>query len=158
MVFNATAHTSSWLKAIGDGWNAVAKHRDGEAYYHITIPYIYSPRFYQENLAWMEARKKLLVPLFSDGTFLDAITRLTISAETHDVRDSLSSIEVPTLVVASEHDFLTPPYEQKHLAENMPNAELITFDGCGHASMYEKPKLFTSTIIGFIQAEDNYTI
>ncbi len=158
MLFNATAKTSAWLKAIGDGWNAVAKSRDGEAYYHIAIPYIYSPHFYNKNIAWMEARKEKLIPLFSNPDFLDAITRLTISAETHDVSDVLRDINVKTLVVASTYDFLTPPFEQAFLTENMPNARMVTFETCGHASMYEQPELFVSTILGFIQEDGKYTI
>ncbi len=158
MLFNAVAKTSPWLKAIGDGWNEVAASRNGLAYYHIAIPMIYSPMFYTKRLEWMEERKKLLVPLFSDETFLNAMTRLTKSAETHDVEATLKSIDNHTLIIASEEDYLTPPFEQVRLANALPNASLITFNDCGHASMYEKPDLFVSTILGFMQTKDNYPL
>ncbi len=151
VVFNAVEKTTDWLKAIGRGWNEVAKTRNAEAYYHVTIPMIYSPHFYNDNPQWMAARKEKVLPVFADPAFLDAMSRLTTSAESHDVSETLRNIEVPTLVVASEHDYLTPPFEQTRIVEKMPNARLVTFNGCGHASMYEKPDLFVSTIIGFIQ-------
>jgi len=151
VVLNAAARTTPWLRDIGRGWNAVARTRSGEAYYHITIPYIYSPQFYQKHQSWMEARKQKLMPLFSDSDFLDAMTRLTTSAETHDVEAALAFIRVKTLIVAADHDFLTPVVEQEHLAESMPNAQLVIFPGCGHASMYEKPGLFISTLVGFFK-------
>ncbi len=158
MLFNVTAKTTPWLKAIGDGWNAVAASRDGNAYYHIAIPYIYSPGFYNQHIEWMDARKDKLVPLFSDVGFLDAMIRLTQSAESHDVASQLPLMRMPTLVVASEHDFLTPPSEQRIIARAMPHAAFVMFEDCGHASMYEKPSLFVSTILGFVYEDGTYTI
>jgi pimeloyl-ACP methyl ester carboxylesterase len=64
VVANVVANTNKWLKAIGDGWNEVAKSRNGEAYYNITIPYIYSPHCYESRIEWMENRKQILVPIF----------------------------------------------------------------------------------------------
>ena len=159
MIFNGVAKTSPWLKAISDGWNEVAKTRQGLAYYHITIPFIYSPRFYVEQQAWMEQRKKLLVDVFSDSVFLDAMIRLTQSAEKHDVLDRLHTINTPTLVVASEDDYLTPPFEQTLIAKHIPNAQYVLFPETGHASMYEKPSLFLTTILGFcLDTPQNFTI
>ena len=159
ILFNAVAKTSPWLKAIGDGWNAAAKTRDGEAYYNTTIPFIYSPAFYTNHIDWMEARKEKLVPIFSTPAFLDRMVRLTKSAESHDVEAVLPNIKVATLIVASEYDFLTPPSEQIRIQKRMPNARLKTFNDCGHASMYEQPELFVTTIVGFMQASNHsYTI
>jgi pimeloyl-ACP methyl ester carboxylesterase len=148
-VFNGVAQTSPWLKTVGDGWNAVARTRDGEAFYNITIPYIYSHSFYQRSLAWMEERKKVLVEIFSDPAFCDAMIRLTESAQTHDVLDRLSHISVPTLVVASQNDVLTPPFEQQKIADNLPHATLEVYPDTGHASMYEQPEKFVQSILGF---------
>lgn len=150
IIANAVMKTSSWLKAIGDGWNQVAKTRDGEAYYNISIPYIYSPLFYTQHINWMEQRKELLVPLFSNPAFLDAMTRLTISAETHNTEGQLENITANTLIIGSELDFLTPVFEQEVLHQQIPNSKLVIIPKCGHASMYEQPELFTTLVLGFI--------
>jgi len=159
VVANVVAKTSPWLKDIGDGWNEVAKTGNGLAYYHITIPYIYSPQFYTLHNDWMEKRKELLVPLFSTRTFLDRMIRLTKSAETHDVIKDLPNIKTPTLIISSEEDYLTPPFEQKYLQEHLQNAELVSIPNCGHASMYEVPKTFTALVLGFFgQTKLDYQI
>ncbi len=159
LLFNGVAKTSPWLKAIGDGWNEVAKTREGLAYYHITIPFIYSPRFYQTQLAWMENRKKLLVEVFSNPVFLDAMIRLTQSAESHDTLDALHTLTMPTLIVASEDDYLTPPFEQEAMHESIQQSKLVYFPKTGHASMYEQPSLFVSTILGFcLEKNTHYTL
>jgi len=150
MVFNGVAKTSLWLKDIGLGWNEVAKLKNGLAYYHVTIPTIYSSDFYQKNHEWMQSRKKILVELFNDESFLNRMIRLTNSAETHDVEDALINLEMPVCVVASENDTLTPPFEQKNIASRLKNPTFILFPNAGHASMYEVPELFVSTILGFV--------
>ncbi len=150
VVANVVAKTSPWLKSIGDGWNKVGESRDGEAYYHISIPYIYSPQFYQKRLTWMENRKKILVPIFSDPDFLDAMERKTVSAETHDVREALPNIKIDTLIISSKEDYLTPMYEQDYIHNTMPNSKLVLLQECGHASMYEKPTQFTELVLGHI--------
>jgi pimeloyl-ACP methyl ester carboxylesterase len=158
VLFNAVARTSEWLRDIGRGWNKVAATRDGEAYYHVTIPLIYSPNFYSRKIKWMEKRKQTLIPVFSTPEFLDAMIRLTESAESHDVFKNLNTIETPTLVIAADQDMLTPPHEQEAIVNAMPIARLITFRETGHASMYERPELFITTLVGYLSHEDNYTI
>ncbi len=154
VIANAVAKTSPWLHAIGDGWNEVAKTRDGLAYYNITIPYIYSPQFYTKEIAWMNNRKNLLIPIFSNPVFLDAMTRLTKSAETHDTTEHLHTITAHTLIIAGEMDFLTPVFEQEFIHQRIPASQLVVLPGCGHASMYEQPDLFTTLLLGFINHTD----
>lgn len=158
VVANVVGKTSAWLKDIGDGWNEVAASRNGEAYYNISIPYIYSPQFYIKNIDWMEKRRKLLVPIFSDPVFLDAMTRLTKSAETHNVFDKIGTLKTETLLISSEQDYLTPMFEQVALNKAIPNSHLVVIPECGHASMYEKPDLFISIVLGFINNVDNVKI
>jgi pimeloyl-ACP methyl ester carboxylesterase len=150
VIANGVAKTSKWLKAIGEGWNEVAKTRNGLAYYNISIPYIYSPTFYDQNIEWMEKRKELLVPLFSNPSFLDRMIRLTTSSNTHDVTSDLRNITTDTLIISSEMDYLTPPFEQQYIHKELPHSKLVTIPNCGHASMYEEPELFTSLVLGHI--------
>lgn len=155
VVANGVAKTSSWLKAIGDGWNEVAKSKNALAYYNISIPYIYSPEFYTKNIEWMERRKAILLPIFADEVFLNRITRLTISAETHDTLSKLPNITADTLIISCEEDYLTPVYEQITLHNNIKNSKLVKIPNCGHASMYEVPELFASLVLGHINKKIN---
>jgi len=148
LLFNTTAYTSPWLREVGHAWNHAAS--DAEAYYATTIPVIYSPKFYTENAAWMENRKKILLGVFANPTFINAMIRLTNSAENHDCRSRLGEITAPTLVVSCQYDFVTPNHEQEFLVQAIPNASLVMIPDSGHASMYEKPMLFSSLVLGFI--------
>jgi len=147
ILFNTTARTGPWLGDIGDGWNKAAG--DAEAYYLATIPVIYSPAFYTINNDWINRRKKELLPIFSDPAFYEAMVRLTNSAKAYDVSEELNRISTPTLVVSGDLDYLTPVEEQRFICSRIPGAQHIILPGCGHASMYEKPVLFSSIVYGF---------
>jgi len=154
IVFNSTAYTSSWLKDIGRGWIAAGRTKDGEHYYNTTIPVIYSPYYYQSRIDWMNRRKAFLIPVFSDPGFLGQVERLTLSAESYDIRPVIKEITMPVLLVSAEQDYLTPVDNQEYLHQNLPNSEWVLLPLAGHASMYEKPLLFTSLVVGFFGVRD----
>jgi len=154
VVFNTGSYTSPWLRDIGRAWIATGRTRDGEAYYNTAIPVIYSPHYYESRRDWMERRRKVLVPVFSDPAFLDAMERLTLSSEAYDVRSDISRLTARTLVVSAEEDYLTPVADQKDLHERIPGSEWIKIPVAGHASMYERPLLFTTLVLGFVNVKD----
>lgn len=159
VLFNTTPYTSPWLAEIGYKWNSIGKTRDGITYYQATIPAIYSPSFYESKLAWMKKREAILLPVFSNPDFLDAMERLTNSAENFDVRDQLDKIDAPTLIVAADEDYLTPINNQRYLEQHIKNSSLVILPGVGHASMYEKPMVFVSLVLGFINTKQtNYQV
>ena len=149
MLFNTTAKTSNWLRDIGRGWKRVGATLDGQAYYDITIPVIYSSGFYKREYGWISEREKRIVPKFSDPEFQARMKRLVDSADFHDCVDELHKIKNPTLVVSCLQDTLIPKPEQDVLVNGIEKAQYIAIPDSGHASMYEKPLLFASLILGF---------
>ena len=147
---NTAAKTNEWLRDIGRGWNGIGEHLDGETYYNIAIPVIYSPSFYQKHNDWMENRRKVLVPLFNDPHFQGRMKRLVNSSEPLDEKANVHKISVPTLIISSEYDFLTPKEEQVFLHQEIKNSHYVFIPNLGHGFMYEDTKLFITLIIGFI--------
>lgn len=147
LLFNTTSHTSSWLQEIGRAWNKAA--HDPEAYYSTTIPVIYSQKFYEQHIDWMNNRKAVLHQVFSNPVFINAMIRLTDSANDLDERDRLKKITCPTLVVGCEQDIITPFANQQFIAREIKKAQLVYVPDSGHALMYEKPILFSSLVLGF---------
>jgi pimeloyl-ACP methyl ester carboxylesterase len=68
----------------------------------------------------------------------DVIVDLIKAYRHFDVRNALSDVAVPALVVGGTHDRLTVYKASEYLAENLPNARLISLEGCGHMSMIER--------------------
>ena len=152
LLFNTTSYTNPWLKEIGNSWKKVATLRDTELFYQVTIPIIYSPDFYTENVQWMEDRKDFLYQVFT-AEFLDGMVRLIDSAESHDIRERLKELDgMKVLIVGSEYDFITPDKDQQYIHDQISSSDFVVIKGCGHASMYEKPVQFLTLVKGFLSA------
>ncbi len=66
-----------------------------------------------------------------------------------DVFNDLSKIDVPMLVVAGSRDILTPEFLSREMADAIPDAELVVFEGCGHMAPFERHEELTSHIRKF---------
>lgn len=68
-----------------------------------------------------------------------------------DVRHRLSEIDVPALVVVGSRDILTPLATAETVAEGLPNAEFVVFDGVGHMPMLQRRDEVTRLIERFVE-------
>lgn len=157
-LFNTAGFTSPWLRDIGRGWNSIGKTLDGNCYYNIAIPPVYSPKFYLENNEWMENRRKLLEPLFATERFQNRMKRLVDSSEDLDERENLYKIDAPSLIVTCEYDFLVPKLEQEYLHKHIKNSHHIIIPSFGHGFMYEDPTLFVTLLVGFVLSGGNVKV
>jgi pimeloyl-ACP methyl ester carboxylesterase len=70
---------------------------------------------------------------------LDVYFNLLAHLHEHDAERELSTIAVPTLVMAGSRDLLTPPWLARHIARTVPGAELFIISGGTHYSAAEYP-------------------
>ncbi len=67
-----------------------------------------------------------------------------------DIRDRVSGIDTPTLIIAGSQDQMTPVKSTHHLAERMADADYTIVEGAGHMVMLEQPALVISAVAGFM--------
>ena len=67
-----------------------------------------------------------------------------------DATDLLASIDCPTLVIAGEHDSITPPSMVCAWAEQVGNAQFSVIPRAGHLSNLEQPEAFTTIVQNFL--------
>ena len=67
-----------------------------------------------------------------------------------DVRQLLSSVQHPVLVVHGEKDQLLPMTESEKMAKLFKNGQFQILPGCGHCANIENPKLFTQSVSQFL--------
>lgn len=65
--------------------------------------------------------------------------------------DRLKQIKVPTLVLAGDQDVLIPPQNSEILVNNIPNARLEIFKGCGHGFLTQVQGELCDMLIEFIK-------
>ncbi len=63
----------------------------------------------------------------------------------------LSEIEVPTLILAGEHDTVTDPAYSRFMHEHIPGARLTILKETGHYAALEQPEIVNTTIIQFFK-------
>lgn len=63
-----------------------------------------------------------------------------------DVRERISTIGCPTLVVCGREDKMTPVKYSEFLAERIPGARLVVIEGAGHMVMMEKAGEFEGVV------------
>ncbi|GHU71520.1 3-oxoadipate enol-lactonase [Clostridia bacterium] len=156
VVSNTCAYTSPWLKDTGKSWEYAFASYDGHQFFKTCIPYVYAPKFYEDNYDWASALEELFVKYFGNDVY-DAFARLTRSAEGHDVRGMLSHITAPTMIISSEQDFITPVHQQRELRDGIKGSSWVVIPDAGHAVMYEKPEAFAAIVKGFIMFDCKLT-
>lgn len=147
---NTTAITTNIMKDIEETWDFVAATYDGKVFFKATMPYIYSTKFYEENIEWLKAREQVLASSLTKEWY-DGFRRAIRSASSHNVLKDLESIKVPTLILGAELDIITPLRYQEEIHKRVANSRMVIIKDAGHALMYEKPYEFTLCILGFIK-------
>jgi pimeloyl-ACP methyl ester carboxylesterase len=68
-----------------------------------------------------------------------------------DVMERLEQVQVPTLVISSSADQLTPVKYGRFLAEHIPNAHLVIIENAGHMVMLEQPNKVAEAVREFLE-------
>lgn len=69
----------------------------------------------------------------------------------HDTLDRLRDLRHPTLVLCGRHDALTPPKLHRELADEIPEARLVTVTAGAHLVMVEAADAFNSAVLDFLE-------
>lgn len=81
--------------------------------------------------------------------FTKAVTLMMKTQPNYTARD-LAAIEVPVMIAQGEQDEFIRPEHARYLAESIPKAELSFLHGVTHFAPLQRPELFNSTILKFL--------
>ena len=70
----------------------------------------------------------------------------------YDVRDQLSEIGVPTLILAGRADPATPAAHARELADGIPDASLVEIRHAAHLAPADQPEAVTATLLAHLNA------
>jgi pimeloyl-ACP methyl ester carboxylesterase len=82
---------------------------------------------------------------------LDAFVRQSNAVIAHDVEAQLGKIKAPTQITFGRYDMVTSTRFAKPMQSSIQGAELVIFEGCAHAPIYEKVDEFNQTTLQFLQ-------
>ncbi len=84
----------------------------------------------------------------------EVFARQCEAALAHDTADRLRAIAHPTLVACGRQDQLTPPRLHRELADEIPDARLVTFSYGGHLVAAESAQRFNAVVDAFLREAD----
>jgi pimeloyl-ACP methyl ester carboxylesterase len=88
--------------------------------------------------------------LFVENTPRSSYTARVTSVISFDVRDQLTKVDVPTLLITPADDQLIGEQAARELCQGLPNAREVVLPGTGHMFRFTHPTLYGHTILQFL--------
>ena len=73
-----------------------------------------------------------------------------LACSNFDLSERLEEIAVPVLVIASDGDRMVPLKVSREMAENLPNAEFVSLENCGHFQHIEQTAKVAGELVTFL--------
>lgn len=146
------AKTDQYLKTVVEGWRSSAKGLNSVTEMVITsifpwclTPEMYATRFDQiQRLAGFIRSRPTTMSVASFMKQSNAVIE-------HDAEALLSKIKSPTQVSFGGRDQLTSLRFAETLTNGIADAELVVFEDCAHAAIYEKTEEFNEKTLEFLR-------
>ena len=135
-------------RAAFKGMSAAAKEKGLGAIADVAMRRLFAPEFQEKNPELVADRKQRFLTLDTE-TFHGACTALAGL----DIRDQLSKVTQPVLVMVGEMDEATPPPMSVELHAGLSNATLNILSGLAHVPQLQAPAVFMNAIRDFINGK-----
>jgi pimeloyl-ACP methyl ester carboxylesterase len=144
--------TDPFLKTVVEGWQVTAKAMGSVAEMVILsiFPWCFTPELYAAKPEYIQSladfvRSRPAQTLASFIQHSDAVIA-------HDVEAHLSHISAPTQITFGRHDRVTSTRFADRMTGNIRGSELLIFEGCAHAPIYESVAEFNQKTLAFLQS------
>lgn len=148
-IIDSVSETDSLMEYLIDTWISAAESGDGEKFFNVLVPSLYSREFIDRNRQFLSDRARATKNISPDY-FLGQVSLYQTFKNDVFMTDILKLIKAPTLVICGEEDVLKRPGFSKLLHEQIENSEFVLLPGCGHVAIFERPNELNSLLVGFI--------
>jgi 3-oxoadipate enol-lactonase len=143
--------TDPFLTSVVECWRSMAQGLGDvtEMVIQGIFPWCFTPELYASRPEYIASladfvRSRPMPPV-------DALLRQSGAVLAHDAREALPSIQAPTLVTFGQRDQCTSTRFAAPLTDGIADTELIVFDNCSHAPIYEDVEGFNGATLDFLQ-------
>src|ERR1700722_3866992 len=134
---SAWTATDPFLRTVVGGWRTMAEAlgRVAEMVIQGVFPWCFTPELYAARPEYIDSladfvRSRPMPPV-------DALLRQSQAVLSHDATGVLGLIQAPTQITFGRHDMSTPTRFAGPLTEGIRDTELVVFEDCAHAPIYE---------------------
>jgi 3-oxoadipate enol-lactonase len=144
------AKSDAFQRAVVESWQILANNVGvPDTIIRAIFPWCFTPELYAEKpdyieslAAFVRSRPPQSVPAFIDQS--NAVLA-------HDVEAHLGRIAAPTQITFGRHDQLTSTRFAGRLTSGIRNSQLVVFEGCAHAPLYENVAEFNHRTLAFLR-------
>ena len=147
---SAWDRTDPFLRVVVEGWRTMAQALDSvtEMVIKGIFPWCFTPELYAARPEYIDSlaefvRGRPMPPV-------DAFLRQSGAVLTHDAQQVLGSIQAPTLLTFGRHDLVTSTRFAGPIRDAIRDCELIVFEDCSHAPIYENVAEFNARTMDFL--------
>lgn len=148
---SAWPKTDPFLKTAVESWQVMAQGLSSvpEMVIRGIFLWCFTPELYAARPDYIDAlaafvRGRPVQPL-------DAFMRQSQAVLAHDAQDQLGKIKAPTQITFGRHDLVTSTRFADPLKQNIERSELVIFEECAHAPIYERVDEFNQSTLAFLQ-------
>ncbi|MEK6323865.1 MAG: alpha/beta hydrolase [Acidobacteriota bacterium] len=143
--------TDPFIKTAVEGWQVMAKGLGSVTEMVILgiFPWCFTPELYAAKPDYIQSLAAFVRGRPAQP--LDAFMRQSNAVIAHDVEPHLGKITAPTQITFGRYDIVTSTRFADRMQANIQGAELIVFEGCAHAPIYEKVDEFNQKTLEFLQ-------
>jgi pimeloyl-ACP methyl ester carboxylesterase len=156
-VHSGWARTDGFLRTVVEGWQIVARAVDvPEMIIRAIFPWCLTPELYAERPDYIESLAAFVRsrPPQSVPDFIQQSNAVLA----HDVEPHLGRILAPTHITIGTRDQLTSTRFADRLKRGIPNSELLVFEGCAHAALYERVEEFNHRTLAFLRRHEGAAV
>jgi pimeloyl-ACP methyl ester carboxylesterase len=148
---SAWPKTDAFLKSVVEGWRVMAPAADSIAELVVLgiFPWCFTPDLYAAKPDYVESLAQFVRSRPAQP--VDAFLRQTGAVLAHDVESQLGRIAAPTQIGFGRHDQLTSTRFAERLTNGIRGSELVIFEGCAHAAIYERTEEFNRRTLAFLK-------
>lgn len=143
--------TDAFVKAVVQSWQALAKATGNvtEMVISTLFPWCFTPELYAAKPEYIESLAGFVRsrPAQSVESFIQQSNAVLA----HDASAQLGKITAPTQITFGEKDSVTSPGRFADALKNsIRGSELVVFEGCSHAPIYERVEEFNARTLEFL--------
>lgn len=142
--------TDPFLRVAIEGWQIIAQALASvpEMIIQGIFPWCFTPEMYAARPEYVDSlaefvRSRPMPPV-------DAFIRQSGAALAHDATAVLGSVQAPTLIAFGRHDVVTSTRFAAPLSEGIADSEVLVFEDCAHAPIYENVEGFNTQTLAFL--------
>ena len=150
-VHSGWTRSDPFLQAVVRGWQVMARGLGSvpEMVIQGIFPWCFTPELYAAKPDYIQSladfvRSRPALPLA-------AFLQQSEAVLAHDVEGQLGRITAPTQITFGRHDLVTSTRFADRLAGAIKGSELLVFENCSHAPIYEQVETFNQRTLDFLQ-------